>query len=73
MLGAVTGSHAVSVSTFHAARPDAEPPASSRPEQLPRKYNATAELTAPAKPGGNTIDFQLEATRKIPQPKQGDS
>lgn len=71
-LGAVTGSHAVSISTFRAARPDAEPPEPSRPEQLPRKYNATTELTATVTPGGNTIDFQLEATGKILQPKQGD-
>lgn len=70
--GAVVGDHRVEISTFRAANPDADPPMPALAEQLPPKYNAVSELRAVVMPGSNTIDFSLEASGKIPQPKTGD-
>lgn len=70
-LGAVTGDHLVEISTFRKANPDADPPRPAAPERLPHRYNLASELKATVQPGGNTIDFSLEATGKIPQPSKG--
>ncbi|MFM8892413.1 MAG: hypothetical protein ACKOTB_12465 [Planctomycetia bacterium] len=70
-LGAVTGEHVVEITTFRKGNPDAEPPKPAEPERLPRRYNVASELKATVQPGGNTVDFSLEATGKIPQPAKG--
>jgi len=39
---------------------------------VPARYNRATELTATVRPGRNRIDFALEASGKVPQPKPGD-
>lgn len=59
--GAMIGRHTVSVSTFMAGDPDADPPGQISEERIPAKYNATSELMAEVTAGDNSIDFALEA------------
>jgi len=59
--GAVIGRHTVSISTFMAGDPDAEPPQQTSEERVPAKYNAMSELTAEVTGANNTFDFALEA------------
>ena len=35
------------------------------PEKVPARYNSDTELTCEVKPGSNTLDFDLEGTRKV--------
>ena len=72
MKGAVVGEHAVAISTYKSGAPDADPPIERRPEQVPPKYNRSTELTATVGPRANQIDFSLEASGKVPQPKPGE-
>lgn len=70
--GAVVGEHAVSISTFRAGRPDADPPVERRPERVPPRYNRQTELNATVDRGANQIDFSLDGSGKFAQPKPGD-
>jgi hypothetical protein len=67
-LGAPIGKHVVSVSTYRAANPDADPPRSAVPEKVPPRFNGESELRAEVSPGGNTIDFALGSQGPVPQP-----
>jgi hypothetical protein len=58
--GAIIGKHTVSISTFFAGDPDADPPQTNSPETVPPQYNANSELTAEVVAGSNTFDFTLE-------------
>lgn len=67
--GAEIGEHSVSISTFVAGDPDAEPPKLLVPEKVPTKYNAKSEFTASVQAGANNFDFPLESAGEIVQPK----
>jgi len=58
--GAEAGEHSVTISTFSAANPDADPPVAEVPEKVPFKYRKPGELKATVKKGSQTIDFPLE-------------
>ncbi len=66
LLGAEIGDHSVSISTYSAGNPDAEPPRAPVPERIPARYNAESELTAQVQAGNNQIDFQLDGTGPLP-------
>ena len=70
--GALVGGHGVSISTYRAAKPDGDPPEPVQPERVPPRYNRATALTALIKPGRNQIDFVLESSGTIVQPKPGD-
>lgn len=69
--GAVVGEHVVSISTYAAAIPDAEPAKPEVPEKVPAKYNANSELVVTVKSGSNTLDFPLDSKGPIVQPAKG--
>jgi hypothetical protein len=70
--GAVVGEHEVSISTFRPGNPDAEPRIERQPERVAARYNHKTELQAVVRPGKNQVDFALESSGKVPQPKPGD-
>lgn len=72
LMGAAVGEHEVSISTFRAGNPAAEPPVERRPERVAARYNRTTELQAVVRPGKNQVDFSLESSGKVLQPKPGD-
>ncbi len=72
ILGAKVGQHVVSVSTFRAANPDAEPPRPAVAERVPPRFNGDTELRADVAAGGNRIDFTLQSTGPVPQPNLAD-
>jgi len=72
ILGAKVGQHVVSVSTFRAANPDAEPPRPVVAERVPPRFNGDTELRADVAAGGNRIDFTLQSTGPVPQPNLAD-
>jgi hypothetical protein len=65
--GAVVGEHIVSISTYAAAIPDADPAKPEVPEKVPAKYNAKSELVVTVKSGSNTLDFPLDLKGAIAQ------
>jgi hypothetical protein len=69
--GAELGENQVTISTYDAGNPDADPPQPAVPEKVPVKYNAKTELKVEVKPGSNTFDFPLEAGPVV-QPVSGD-
>lgn len=71
-MGAAVGEHQVSISTFRGGNPDAEPPTERQPERVPARYNRGTELTAVVRKGKNEIDFSLEVTGAVVQPKRGE-
>jgi len=60
IMGATIGSHRVTISTFSAGDPDADPPDAITPELVPSKYNAETELHVEVSRGENTLNFDLE-------------
>jgi hypothetical protein len=72
LMGAVVGEHAVSISTFRTGSPVSDPPVERRSELVPPRYNRQTELTATVRRGANQLDFSLESSGKIPQPKPGE-
>ena len=70
--GAEIGEHTVSISTYRAANPEADPPTTLVPEKVPAKYNSQTTLKADVKSGSNTIDFPLKADGPVLQPAPKD-
>lgn len=70
--GAAVGEHEVSISTFRAGNPSAEPPVERQPERVAARYNRRTELKAVVRPGRNQVDFALEPAGAIAQPKPGE-
>lgn len=68
--GAEVGRHTVSITTYDAGDPDGEPPRPTTPEKVPARYNAPSELTADVAAGSNAIDFKLDGSSPIVQPRE---
>lgn len=66
--GALAGAHRVTVSTFTAGDPDADPPVARVAERVPFKYNLRSELTATVHRGRNAVDFALASDGPVVQP-----
>jgi hypothetical protein len=68
--GAEVGKHRVSITTFQAASPDADPPRERVPEIVPPKYNVASELSVTVEPGSNEHNFELTSQGRVIQPEQ---
>lgn len=66
--GAEIGEHKVSITTYSAADPEADPPVAAVPEKVPAKYNGRSELKATVEAGSNRLDFDLESAGEVIQP-----
>jgi hypothetical protein len=67
--GAIIGEHKVTITTYAAGDPDADPPIPAAPEKVPAKYNVKTELTATVEKGSNSLDFPLEEGGEIISPE----
>ncbi|PHS05447.1 MAG: hypothetical protein COA78_15280 [Blastopirellula sp.] len=70
-MGAVPGSHSVSITTYDSGDPDSEPPIAAVPEKVPTKYNTESKLNADVVLGPNEHNFDLEtAGGEVVQPQE---